>query len=125
MKLYRKAAIRGLNPVMAAHPSDFLGESALVGVSADVLDNRIAEDDIECLIGEGQHAAIARDEIDGPRGAFEGRGEIEDGELRLDGSKLPNQGRTTDVENAGLIGNMKRTLKEAHALGAEMAEGFL
>ena len=59
MLLDGKPAVGGLHPVGAADAGDFAGKSALAGGVADVLDDGIAEDDVEGFIAEGQAAAVA------------------------------------------------------------------
>ena len=66
MLLDGKPAIGGLHPIGAAYAGDFAGESALGRGIADVLDDGIAEDDVEGFIAEGQGAAIAATQLEAP-----------------------------------------------------------
>ncbi len=63
MQFDREAAVRRLNPVRAPYTSHFAGKAILIAPRPDVLDDGIAEDDIEGLVGEWEHAAIGADLI--------------------------------------------------------------
>ncbi len=97
MHLYRKQTVRGLNPISAANSLDLCCKFRLILRGSYVLDYGVAEDDIEAPVIERQKPAIARDLSVRTDGSAKSSGQVKQGELRLNGGKLPDLRRTTDV----------------------------
>ena len=84
VRLDREVAIWSLNPVMRRNRSRSVRESAPSLVAADVFENRVAEDQVEALIGEARRRIARVSENDGRTDAL-----VPTGGLRVenDGSR--------------------------------------
>src|SRR3954468_13203445 len=98
--LDREPAIRRLHPIRPAYARDLFREARLTGGVADVLDDRVAEDDVERLITEREHPAVACNPLS-PL-IFPGARCIQEGNGRALGDEFPDIRRPPDVEDARL-----------------------
>ena len=90
---------------------------------ADVLDDRVAENDVEGAVGEGEGAAVGENASKLRIEGFAGARHVDDGHARVHVEQRPVEGRTAYIEDAGFIGDGEGAGETAHTARAEVADG--
>src|SRR3954469_6570457 len=105
MVLKRKASVRSLNPVVLSYPRYLSGKQALIFAASNMLNDRVAEDDIKGTVAKRKHPAIGADHVGAPCARGQSRWHVENGELRRSFRERPDLGRAPNVENSCAVGN--------------------
>jgi hypothetical protein len=118
-----EAAGGGLDEPGGGDAADFAGELLLGGAGAEVLDDGVAEDDVEGLIAKGKPAGVGLDlGKAGGLGVEVEQGHLWNGEAEF-GGEVPEVGGAADVEDPGGGGDVQGAVELLEAGGAEAAEG--
>lgn len=127
MGLDGRSGVGGLHEVAASGAADLGGEAGRGIGRAEVLDDGVAEDEVERLVGEGQRSAVAIDIEDAWGDGFAGAGLVENDEARADGAEIPDGRRAADVEHEPVRTDAEERGEPLHPAaaeaGAETGEG--
>ena len=81
LHLKREMAIGSLDPVISSNARHLASKQLLILSRPDMLDDGVAEDDVERAIGEGKHSSVRADQICMLRVGSKRGGHIEDCQL--------------------------------------------
>ncbi len=122
VRLHGKPAIRSLDPVMTADPSDFIREPMLIGRSANMFDDGVAEHDVEGRVFKWQKAAIAARRIATFSRRCSAEGKIDYCQMGSRAGKLPDKRRAAHIQNARAVRYFEGLLEQPHAPRPEVPE---
>jgi hypothetical protein len=121
VRLEKKIPVRRLYIIGTTDATNFIGKSALVFRMAEMLDDGIAEHDLERLIGKGQGARITQDPFE-PATLRTLHSEIQDGHARRERHERPIELAPTDIEHGRFRLHTKVAIKNAQAPPAKTAK---
>jgi hypothetical protein len=125
MKLDGKPAVRCLHPIGVTDTANLVGKLLLLLTGPHMLDDRVAEYDVERLIGKGQQQTVRGDLRESTGGAVERRGKVEQDDARPGTGKVPDRARSAHVEDARFRGNFERSFEQRHAPRTEIVKSAI
>jgi hypothetical protein len=123
MRVEREPAVRRLNEEAAPATHALFGELFLSLKPSDMLNHRVAKDDIEAACLEIGGASVA-DDISSPRGFVLVFVHVNDGKLRALSYHGPIEGAATHIQHGHFVINGKAIRKQGHTAFAEVLQDW-
>jgi len=119
--LNREHPVRGLNVIPFADTPAFVGEPTLILNISQMLNNRVAVQDLYRAILKRSITAIAND-VTKPDVFNWWRGKIKKDNTRKRGQKLPVEVRATNIQDQSFFSKLKGTPQLPHSLRPEVCQ---
>ena len=119
VRLDGRGGIGRLNKVAAGGAAHFGGEAGHGFSRAEVLNDGIAEDEIEGLVGKREGGAVAVHVENPRRDRLAGARLVQNDEARAHGAEVPDARSTADIEDEPVRVDVEQTREQAHAAAAK------